>query len=66
MGAFLEKLGISVPNSAVSFHTIGGNEIVFLVGATGKFHNGLLTEDQSAQLKRIGCFGSFGWSLIKD
>lgn len=63
MRAFLEKLGINVPKGGVSFHTIGENEIVFLVGATGRFHSGTLTTDQIVRLKRIGCFGSFGWSL---
>lgn len=63
MRKFFESLMITVPYEAVSYSTEGRNKIIFLIGKTGQFSYGNLTEHQVSEMKRAGRFGSFGWAL---
>lgn len=63
MRKFLEKIEVEIPAGAVSYSTEDSNKIIFLVGETGQFISGVLTDQQVSEIKRGGCFGSFGWNL---
>ncbi|MBY0498562.1 MAG: hypothetical protein K2Q14_04225 [Gammaproteobacteria bacterium] len=63
MKNFLESIGVKIPEGAVSYNTEGSNKIIFLIGQTGKFVESNLTQDQANEMKKGGCFGSFGWEI---
>lgn len=63
MRKFLERLDIAVPRCAVSYSTEGADKITFLIGKTGQFISLALTNDQVIEMKKVRCFGSFGWDL---
>lgn len=63
MRKFLESLDVAVPGSAVSYSTEGADKITFLIGKTGQFISLVLTNHQVIEMKKVGCFGSFGWDL---
>lgn len=54
---------LEIPEGAVSYNTEGADKIIFLIGQTGKFVEFTLTADQANELKKGGCFGSFGWGI---
>jgi len=60
----LANIGIHAPIGSVSFHTVNGEKIVYLIGETSQFIEKTLTKDSAEMLKNLYKMGgSLGWEI---